>query len=96
MGFMDKAKRMAEQARSRLDGGQEQVGADEERAEGAGPAAEHDEHGRPIPQPAPETSVPPHGDPLAGGEAPPPPTSVPPVPPRPGDPPTGHGDPLAG
>lgn len=68
MGFLDKAKKMAEQAQSKLDDVQQQFseksGAGEQQA---GPAVEYDQHGRPIqaePQQAPPPE--PHGDPLAG------------------------------
>ena len=80
MGFMDKAKKMAEQAQAKLDeaqkgfnqpsGGQQQAG---------GPAVEYDKHGRPIPSEPPATATPPHGDPVGppAASAPPPPPSAP-------------------
>lgn len=77
MGFMDKAKKMAEQAQSKLDEVQNQF--NERQSGGAppsqGPPVEYDEHGRPIrgeappaPEPAAppaESRTPPHGDPLS-------------------------------
>src|SRR5829696_4808499 len=88
MGFMDKAKKMAEQAQAKLDEAQKQFNTGQQ--EQSGPAVEYDQHGRPIAQAPPEDTAPPHGDPVAGSQAPPPPPRVP----TPGVPPTGHGDPL--
>jgi hypothetical protein len=86
MGFMDKAKKMAEQAQAKLDEAQKQFNAGQQPGQQSGPAVEYDEHGRPIPQTPAESGVPPHGDPLAS--SPPPPT--------PGVPPTGQEEPPAG
>jgi hypothetical protein len=74
MGFMDKAKKLAEQAQEKLDEVQKQFneGQSSSSAPGGGPAVEYDEHGRPIRTEASETATPPHGDPLAGSTAPPP------------------------
>jgi hypothetical protein len=87
MGFMDKAKKMAEQAQAKLDEAQKQFNSGQQQGQGSGPAVEYDAHGRPIPQAPPETAAPPHGDPLAGNQAPPPPPA-PPAPPAPAAPPT--------
>jgi hypothetical protein len=95
MGFLDKAKKLAEQAQSKLDEVQKQVntgGSSAPRPDG--PVVEYDKHGRPIPQE--QTSSPPHGDPLAapaqGGWSAPAPPPAPPVasapPATPGVPPT--------
>jgi hypothetical protein len=82
MGFMDKAKKMAEQAQAKLDEAQQSF--NERQGHGVagtagGPASdrppvEYDKHGRPVPAAAqpqvepPEASrTPPHGDPLAAG-----------------------------
>ena len=81
MGFMDKAKKMAEQAQAKLDEAQKQFNAGQQQDQGGGPVVEYDNHGRPIPQASPDAAAPPHGDPLAGSQAPPAPT--PPVPPAP-------------
>jgi hypothetical protein len=92
MGFLDKAKKMAEQAQAKLDEVQTQFNEGQGGgAAGSGPAVEYDKHGRPIPQHPPATATPPQGDPLAGTSTPPPPASPSPVP---GVPPTGQGDPL--
>lgn len=85
MGFMDKAKKMAEQAQSRLDEVQHQFN---ERQSGGtppshGPPVEYDEHGRPIrgeAPPAPEPAAPPAPE----AAAPPAESRTPP-----------HGDPLS-
>jgi hypothetical protein len=86
MGFMDKAKKMAEQAQAKLDEAQKQFNAGQQQGQGGGgPDVEYDNHGRPIPQAPPEAAAPPHGDPLAGSQAPPPPPAPParPAPPAP-------------
>jgi hypothetical protein len=81
MGFMDKAKKMAEQAQAKLDEAQKQFNSGQAQGQGSGPAVEYDKHGRPIPQEAPEAAAPPHGDPLAGSPPAPeaPATPVPPA-----------------
>jgi hypothetical protein len=78
MGFMDKAKKMAEQAQSKLDEVQKQFNENQGSAQAppAGPVPEYDAHGRPLP--AEEAVAPPHGDPVAA--APPPPPPAPPDP----------------
>jgi hypothetical protein len=75
MGFMDKAKKMAEQAQAKLDEAQKQFNSGQQQGQGSGPAVEYDNHGRPIPQA--EAAAPPHGDPVAGSEAPPAPVAPP-------------------
>jgi hypothetical protein len=94
MGFMDKAKKMAEQAQAKLDEAQQQFNSGEQAAEAAGPVVEYDVHGRPIPQAPPASATPPHGDPIVPAQDGPTPTAGPPLPPTPGVPPTGHGDPV--
>ena len=55
MGFMDKAKQMAEQAQAKLDEAQKQFNASQGgQQQASGPAVEYDKHGRPV-QPAPVT-----------------------------------------
>ena len=54
MGFMDKAKKMAEQAQAKLDEVQGQINSKQGQPAGGGPVVEYDKHGRPI-QPAPVT-----------------------------------------
>jgi len=90
MGFLDKAKKMAEQAQAKLDEAQQQFNSSQGGQEGAGPAVEYDRHGRPIPQQPPATATPPQGDPIAGAPTPPPASPAA----TPGVPPTGQGDPL--
>jgi formin 2/WAS/WASL-interacting protein len=84
MGFMDKAKKMAEQAQAKVDEAQKQFNSGQQGDRPSGPAVEYDAHGRPVAQ-APQDSVaPPHGDPLAG--------PTPPALPTPGVPPTAQQD----
>ena len=96
MGFMDKAKKMAEQAQEKLDEVQKQFNESQGSSQSQGPPVEYDQHGRPVraePAPPPaESATPPHGDPVA-----------PPPAPEPGErqseyepPKLTGGDPLAG
>ena len=119
MGFLDKAKKMAEQAQTKLDEVQKQFNEGQAGSQGSqGPPVEYDQHGRPIRSEAPPaepvgpgvggpaSATPPHGDPVAGAEPAPPPTSAGPKPdpsapaPREDDeyapPKLTGGDPLAG
>ena len=94
MGFMDKAKKMAEQAQTKLDEVQKGFNEGQSSSQGAdGPQVQYDDHGRPVPPadtapPAPSAPpappVQPHGDPLAASATPPPP----PAPPAPAAPAT--------
>jgi hypothetical protein len=74
MGFMDKAKKLAEQAQTKLDEVQQQFNEGQASSQSQGPPVEYDQHGRPVraePAPPPaESATPPHGDPVT----PPPPT----------------------
>jgi formin 2/WAS/WASL-interacting protein len=91
MGFLDKAKKLAEQAQTKLDEVQGQF--NQEQSAPSGPITEYDKHGRPVP-PA-ESATPPQGDPLAApaGEAA---TSAPPPPPAsPAPPPASPAPPAA-
>jgi hypothetical protein len=109
MGFLDKAKKMAEQAQSKLDEVQKQFNEGQSGSTGSqAPPVEYDQHGRPIgrepaaadpagPPPAAEPAGPP---PAAEPAGPPPAESSAPAPAEPvGPPPAGatppHGDPLA-
>jgi hypothetical protein len=96
MGFMDKAKKLAEQAQSRLDEVQQQFNESQGTSQGGdGPVTEYDKHGRPVtPAPAAEAAAPP-----------PSPAPAPPAPPAPpaaaapdeyAPPPLTPGDPLKG
>ena len=79
MGFLDKAKKLAEQAQTKLDEVQSQVNQPgSAQAPPQGPITEYDKHGRPIPPQ--QTASPPHGDPLAPGSVPPPPAPGGPTP----------------
>ena len=94
MGFLDKAKKMAEQAQAKLDEAQQQFNSSPSGGtQAGGPVAEYDKHGRPIPQEPSASPSPPQGDPLGAGSARPP-APQPPAAPTPGVPPTGQGDPL--
>ena len=86
MGFMDKAKKMAEQAQQKIDEVQKGFNEGQGSSSGAqqGPVTQYDAHGRPVPaadQAPPAPSAPPapptqpHGDPVG--------TSAPPAPPAP-------------
>ena len=82
MGFMDKAKKMAEQAQAKLDEAQKQFNERQATpaSPGGGSVTEYDRHGRPIRSEGPQdTATPPHGDPVGGptAAAPPPPPSSP-------------------
>jgi hypothetical protein len=110
MGFLDKAKKMAEQAQAKLDEVQGQFNASQGGKPHGGPVTEYDKHGRPV-EPAPVTpdaavpattpGVPPTepAEPKAG------PTPDPSAPTTPATPPAedpnrapklSSGDPLAG
>jgi hypothetical protein len=80
MGFMDKAKKMAEQAQAKLDEAQKQFNAGQQQGQDSGAAVEYDQHGRPVAQPEAEAAAPPHGDPVAGSTPPPPAPEAPPAP----------------
>ena len=92
MGFMDKAKKMAEQAQAKLDEAQTKYNAGQGQGGSAGgaPPVQYDNHGRPI-QPAPVTPdaaapVPPDAAPPAATPGVPP--TEPPQPPAPESGPT--------
>src|SRR3954451_21389646 len=79
MGFMDKAKKMAEQAQAKLDEVQNEFNSGQGDGPGpSGPVVEYDKHGRPI---TPAEPASPHGDPTAAAaaSAPPPPAPSPPA-----------------
>jgi hypothetical protein len=101
VGFLDKAKQMAEQAQSKLDEMQEQFNESQSASRTSeGPPAEYDEHGRPIrseapPEPAAPDRTPPHGDPLEEPAPPPPPAPPAAATPDPAAPATDDEDPYA-
>ena len=92
MGFMDKAKKMAEQAQTKLDDVQKQFNENQDTqgtppAQG-GPVPQYDAHGRPVrpdteappaPSAPPAPPTQPHGDPPE--TAAPPAATAPPAPP---------------
>jgi hypothetical protein len=83
MGFLDKAKKMAEQAQTKLDEVQKQFNESQSGSSASQPPpVEYDKHGRPIRSEAPPASqtAPPPAEPVG----PPPAAPTPP-----------HGDPLA-
>jgi hypothetical protein len=83
MGFMDKAKKLAEQAQEKLDEAQKNFNKGDS-AEPQGEAVKYDEHGRPIQEAPPAgAAVPPTAKPAA------------PPPPEPGAPPPPAPDPTA-
>ena len=109
MGFLDKAKKLAEEAQAKLDEAQRQFNAGQSSDAPSGPVVEYDKHGRPIEPPAGSVAPPspfdvrppgpppsmPSGDPLAQPVQPEPPAGVTPAEsPQPPAPPT-SGDPLA-
>lgn len=110
MGFMDKAKKIADQAQTKLDEVQKQFNESQSSGSNpspAGSAVEYDQHGRPVGQPAPAPDAPaqktPHvapepGDSHTQGD---PLADSSPKPSQPPAPPSGgsglsSGDPLAG
>ncbi len=91
MGFMDKAKKLAEQAQAKADEVQKQFNERQGGSSGApsGPVVEYDQHGRPIgesaappPPPAPASPTAPT-TPMPAASAPPPPAPVSPPGPTP-------------
>ncbi len=58
MGFMDKAKKLAEQAQEKLDEAQKNFNKSDSPEGQPGQGAKFDEHGRPLQTPAAETPPP--------------------------------------
>jgi hypothetical protein len=89
MGFLDKAKKMAEQAQTKLDEVQKQFNESQgasQQASGDGSVTEYDKHGRPVgatPPPATVGTPAPPAPPAPEAAAPPPPPTAPPAPPAP-------------
>jgi formin 2/WAS/WASL-interacting protein len=67
MGFLDKAKKLAEQAQTKLDEVQGQINSNPARpgTSSSGPITEYDKHGRPVPPAATMGSTPPPAPPEA-------------------------------
>jgi hypothetical protein len=80
MGFMDKAKKLAEQAQQKLDEAQESFNqnASPQHTPDQG-SVRYDEHGRPIQEETPAAAPPPPAppEPAAEGSPEPPPTPTP-------------------
>ena len=72
MGFLDKAKKMAEQAQAKLDEAQEQFNSASRAAAPGGGRGRVRQARPPDPAAAPAAATPPHGDPLAGTATAPP------------------------
>jgi hypothetical protein len=82
MGFMDKAKKLAEQAQQKLDEAQTQFNqGGSTQGEGQSGGQKFDDHGRPIPREGAEQP------PAPAGEAPPSPQAEAPAPEEPAAPP---------
>ena len=96
MGFMDKAKKFADQAQAKIDEVQKQFNEGQSSGSStspAGPAVEYDKHGRAVPKDEEK----PQGDPLRQEAAPVPPAPAdkgPRLPEEPGDQEKPQGDPL--
>ena len=67
MGFMDKAKQLAEQAQQKLDEAQKNFNqSNSPESQPQGDAVKYDEHGRPIQEPTPAgATAPPAAEPAA-------------------------------
>jgi hypothetical protein len=77
MGFMDKAKKLAEQAQEKLDEAQKNFNKSEEEQPGQG--VRYDEHGRPIQEETPAAAAPPPAAEPAEPAPSPPPAADPPA-----------------
>ena len=82
MGFLDKAKKLAEQAQTKLDEVQGQFNQ-QQAGTSSGPVTEYDKHGRPIPPAGEDAAA------TMGSTPPPAPPAPPEAPATPGVPPTG-------
>jgi hypothetical protein len=96
MGFMDKAKKLADQAQTKLDEVQKQFNENQASnpSQSSPPATEYDQHGRPVAKPADAahpTATPQQGDPVTSAPPPPPADKTPHV----AEETKPHGDPLA-
>ena len=58
MGFLDKAKKLAEQGQAKLDEAQKNINKGHQQQAPSGPIVEYDQHGRPI-QSSPDSTAPP-------------------------------------
>jgi hypothetical protein len=100
MGFMDKAKKLAEQAQEKLDEVQKQFNESQGSSQPEQAPVDYDQHGRPVraePAPPPaEAETPPHGDPVAAPPPAPPAADEPERKDEYAPPKLTGGDPLAG
>jgi hypothetical protein len=96
MGFMDKAKKLAEQAQQKLDEAQENFNKSESpQAEPQEGGVRYDEHGRPVEEAPPAgTAPPPSAEPAPDPAAPDPAPPAPPPPAPSGDQPNAAPDPF--
>ena len=83
MGFMDKAKQLAEQAQQKLDEAQKNFNqSSSPESQPQGDAVKYDQHGRPIQEATPAgATAPPAAEPAAPAEEPA--ADAPPPPPKP-------------
>jgi hypothetical protein len=83
MGFLDRARKMAEQAQVKLDEAQQQFNQRTGTEKPGSAPVEYDQHGRPVPAAGgpPAASPPPVADP--GAPSPPPAAATPAAPPPP-------------
>jgi hypothetical protein len=70
MGFMDKAKKLAEQAQQKLDEAQEQFNQGQKAPAEQGSGARYDQHGRPVEGTPAGDTAPPSAEPADAGPAP--------------------------
>jgi hypothetical protein len=63
MGFMDKAKKLAEQAQEKLDEAQKQFNSGGQTAGQDAAGVTYDQHGRPVETPPASQAPPPSGEP---------------------------------
>jgi hypothetical protein len=64
MGFMDKAKQLAEQAQQKLDEAQKQFNQGQSEGSQGSEAVRYDQHGRPIEGPPAGATEPPSAEPV--------------------------------
>lgn len=79
MGFLDKAKKVAEQAQAKLDEAQKQFNESQQGSAADGPVTEYDKHGRPVGAAPPPPPPPPAPEAASAPPAP----AAPPAPPAP-------------
>ena len=70
MGFMDKAKKLAEQAQQKLDEAQQQFNQGQGSQGEQGSGVRYDQHGRPVEGTPAGDTAPPSAEPVDAGPAP--------------------------